>query len=115
MVHPPPFEQQFVDAESIPWAIVGTGLRRKVLTYDANLMLVLVEFESGAVGAVHQHPHVQMSYVQRGTFAITIGEDTRMLTTGDAFYIPPDTLHGAVCHEAGTLVDVFSPMRADFV
>lgn len=111
----PAFEQQFVAADTIPWETVGPGLMRKVMTYDANLMMVLVNFESGAVGAMHTHPHTQMSYVQSGTFAITIGDDERVLTAGDAYYIPPHVRHGAVCREAGMLVDIFTPMRADFV
>lgn len=110
-----PFEQQFVLAETIPWETVGEGLRRKVMTYDANLMMVVVAFEQGGVGAVHKHPHTQMSYIQSGMFAITIADEERVLAAGDAYYIPPNVLHGAVCREAGTLVDVFTPMREDFV
>jgi quercetin dioxygenase-like cupin family protein len=109
------FEKQFACTQTIPWEEAGPGIRRKVLTHDAGLMLVLVAFEPGAVGTRHQHPHTQMSYVERGSFVITIGDDTRTLTAGDAFYVPPNEWHGAVCHEAGVLVDVFTPMRADFV
>ena len=110
-----PFEQQFVDAEAIPWETVGEGVRRKILTYDDNLMMVVVAFEQGGIGAVHQHRHTQISYIQSGTFAITIADVERVLTAGDAYYIPPNVLHGAVCREAGILVDVFTPMREDFV
>ena len=35
--------------------------------------------------------------------------------TGDSFLVPPDAVHGAVAVEAGVLVDVFTPMRDDFV
>jgi len=38
-----------------------------------------------------------------------------MLKGGDAYYIPPDTMHGAVCMDEGVLIDVFSPMREDFI
>jgi len=38
-----------------------------------------------------------------------------VLNAGDAFYIPPNVLHGAICREAGVLIDVFSPMREDFI
>ena len=110
-----PFEQQFVDAEAIAWETVGEGVRRKILTYDANLMMVVVDFETGGVGAMHNHYHTQISYVKSGAFTITIGEEERILKAGDAYYIPPNVLHGAVCREAGMLVDVFTPMREDFI
>lgn len=112
---PDAFEKQFVDAQLIPWESVGQGIQRKVLTYDTNLMMVLVSFEKGGVGAAHEHPHTQMSYIQSGRFAITIGAEERVLAAGDAYYIPPNVRHGAVCQEAGMLVDIFTPMRDDFV
>jgi quercetin dioxygenase-like cupin family protein len=105
----------FVDDQSLPWESVGEGVKRKIMTYDASLMMVKVAFETGGVGAVHQHIHTQMSYVESGTFAITIADETRIIRQGDVFYVPSNVWHGAVCREAGMLVDVFTPMREDFV
>lgn len=105
----------FVDDQTLPWESVGEGVKRKIMTYDASLMMVKVAFETGGVGAVHQHVHTQMSYVESGTFAITIADETRIIRQGDVFYVPSNVWHGAVCQEAGMLVDVFTPMREDFV
>jgi len=38
----------------------------------------------------------------------------KVLKAGDVFYVAPNLIHGAVCLEAGVLIDVFSPMREDF-
>ena len=46
---------------------------------------------------------------------LTIDGKTQTLKGGDAFYIPPHAMHGAVCTEAGVLIDVFSPIREDFM
>ncbi|GAB4024306.1 cupin domain-containing protein [Spirosoma koreense] len=105
----------FVDDPSLPWEPVGEGVKRKIMTYDANLMMVKVAFEAGGVGTPHSHYHTQMSYVASGTFSIMIGEETRTVRAGDAYYIPPNVWHGAVCEEAGVLVDIFTPLREDFV
>ena len=105
----------FVDDESLPWETVAEGVKRKIMTYDAHLMMVKVAFDAGGIGAVHQHVHTQMSYVASGTFSITIADETRIVRAGDAYYIPPNVWHGAVCEEAGMLVDSFTPMREDFV
>ncbi len=109
------FGKQFVSASDMPWEVVGEGVQRKIMSYDDNLMMVVVAFDTGGVGAVHQHVHTQMSYVESGMFTITIADEKRVLRAGDAFYIPPNVWHGAECIEAGTLVDVFTPMRADFI
>ena len=110
-----PLGVRFVDDEKLPWEPVAEGVARKIMTYDANLMMVKVAFETGGIGAAHQHPHTRMSYVESGAFAITIADETRTLRAGDAYYIPPNVRHGAFCEKAGVLVDVFTPMREDFV
>ena len=46
---------------------------------------------------------------------MTIGNETKVLSGGDGFYIPPDIEHGALCLEEGMLIDVFSPIREDFM
>lgn len=94
---------------------VEPGIRRQILGFDHNLMAVRVWFEKGAVGAQHTHPHTQVSYVESGVFEVTIGDDVQTLTAGDSFYVSSEVLHGAICREAGVLVDMFAPMREDFL
>ena len=107
--------KQFINDSDIPWEELGGGLRRKIMSYDDNIMMVKVAFETGGIGALHSHFHTQMSYVESGAFEITIGDKTGTLKKGDAYYIPPNIIHGALCTEAGILVDVFTPLREDFI
>lgn len=104
----------FIDDTDIPWKQMDVGVRRKIMSFDDRLMLVKVAFDAGGVGALHQHPHTQISHVESGSFEVEIGDDKRVLKAGDCFYVPPNIIHGAVCLEAGVLIDVFSPMREDF-
>jgi quercetin dioxygenase-like cupin family protein len=105
----------FIHSDRLPWETVGEGVSRQILTHEPSLMLVRVSFEAGAVGALHQHVHTQMTYVESGVFRCTVGEEERTLKAGDSFYAPSQVWHGVVCEEAGKLVDAFSPMREDFV
>ena len=105
----------FAFDSNIDWEPAGEGIRRKVLTYDAGVMMVRVAFEAGAVGTLHSHPHIQCSLVEEGVFDITIAGRTERLSRGDSFLVPADAVHGAVAIEAGILLDVFMPMREDFV
>lgn len=107
--------REFVTDDSIGWEDLGGGLKRKIMAYDDNLMLVKVAFEKGGIGVLHSHFHTQMSYVESGEFEITIGDEKKVLGKGDVYYIPPHIVHGALCLADGMLVDVFHPMRADFV
>lgn len=110
-----PTSPTFVLSSQLPWETVGEGVTRQVLTHEASLMLVRVRFAAGAVGALHQHRHTQLTYVESGVFRCTVGEQERQLRAGDSFYAPSNVWHGVVCEEAGSLVDAFSPMREDFV
>lgn len=104
----------FIENASIPWQQMDEFVRRKIMSFDDRLMLVKVEFQAGGVGALHQHPHSQITHIESGVFEVEINGEKKILKTGDGFYIPPNVLHGAVCIEAGVLIDVFSPMREDF-
>lgn len=105
----------FIENKDIPWEPTDAGVKRKIMAYDDKLMLVKVEFEKGGVGTLHKHYHTQISHVESGVFEVEIGGEKKVLSAGDAFYIPPNVMHGAVCMEAGVLIDVFSPMREDFI
>jgi quercetin dioxygenase-like cupin family protein len=107
--------QTLVQDSDIAWEELGGGLRRKVMSYDPTMMIVKVDFETGGIGAMHQHQHTQASYVVSGKFDITIGENTKALSAGDVYFVPSNLMHGAVCTEKGTLIDVFTPMREDFL
>jgi quercetin dioxygenase-like cupin family protein len=105
----------FQIGEDIPWEDAAPGIKRQLYGYDEKIMLVKVTFEQGAIGTVHQHLHSQVSYVESGAFELTIGDEIKTLRTGDGYYVPSNVLHGALCLEAGVLIDVFSPLREDFL
>jgi len=107
--------KNYVLTNETQWEVVGEGVRRQILGYDGQLMLVKVEFQKGAIGAEHVHFHSQSTYVASGVFEFNVDGEKQVVKTGDGIYIAPDILHGAVCLEAGILIDTFSPMREDFL
>ena len=107
--------KEFIFGDDIAWETVGEGLKRKIMGYDDKIMLVKVDFQVGAIGTLHEHHHSQVTYVESGSFDFTIGDTKKTVKGGDTVYIPPHVLHGAICTEAGILIDVFSPMREDFM
>jgi quercetin dioxygenase-like cupin family protein len=111
----PRSETAFVRGAGIPWETVGAGVRRQVLGHGPDLMMVRVEFERGAVGALHHHPHRQVTYVASGSFETTIGGERQVLGAGDCFFTVANVEHGVVALEPGTLIDVFTPAREDFL
>jgi quercetin dioxygenase-like cupin family protein len=101
--------------EEVQWEQAGDGIERQVFGYDDKIMLVKVKFDKGAIGEVHQHPQTQVSYVESGSFELTIGNEKKVLNKGDGYFVPSHVLHGCKCLDAGLLIDVFSPLREDFL
>ena len=107
----------FFIGEDASWEDLGEGLSRKIVSYTDELMMVLVKFEKGAVGAPHAHDiHDQIGYVAAGSFEAEVDGVSKVLTVGDAYTAPKNTMHGAIALEEGSiLIDVFSPKREDFL
>ena len=107
--------QTFVKGEAPQWIELGGGQRRKIRAYNGEMMLVEVGFDAGSVGADHSHPHTQISYVLSGEFTYHIGSEAHTMKKGDSIVVPGGSIHGCACVTAGTLLDVFAPMREDFL
>ena len=110
-----PQSNLFITAAEIAWEDLGNGIQRQVCGFNDQLMMVKVKFEQGAIGQLHNHTHTQVTYIESGSFEMTIGDKTTLLKTGDGFYVPPNVIHGIVCLQAGILIDSFSPLREDFL
>lgn len=94
---------------------LGAGVSRKIIAYNENIMAVEVYFEEGAIGAMHSHPHEQITYIIEGEFEFTINGKKTILRPGDSAYKEPDVEHGAICLKKGKLLDIFTPSRKDFL
>ncbi|MGL3608514.1 cupin domain-containing protein [Rhizobium sp. G187] len=90
------------------------GVTRRVLADSPELMVVSFQFETGAVGKLHSHPHVQSTFVASGRFQFSRDGVIYELNPGDSLVIPGGVEHGCRCLEAGELIDNFTPRRADF-
>ncbi|MDY0290120.1 MAG: cupin domain-containing protein [Sphaerochaeta sp.] len=100
--------------ESVPQDM-AQGVKRRVLVHNEDLMMVEVHFEKGSVGALHSHPHQQMSYILSGSFEFENDGETRSLGQGDSVLLASGVEHGVLCTEEGTVLDIFTPERKDFL
>lgn len=95
--------------------VVGEGVSRRILSFNETIMGVEVHFDTASVGAVHSHPHTQLTYVLEGSFEFTVDGKIVPVSKGDSLIFESEVKHGVVCKEKGVLLDVFTPYREDFV
>lgn len=102
------------DAE-VEWYEKPGDTTRKILVYEQQILMMRNAFTKGLSGPLHNHPHVQASYIVSGRFEITIDSVTQVMGPGDSFLIQSNLMHAAKCLEAGEIIEVFTPVREDFI
>ena len=109
--------QQFITDETCQLETVVEGkVSRRVKSYSNNLMIVQVYFQDGAIGEEHQHEHEQISYCAEGVFDYSIEDKVYRMKKGDTIYVPKNLMHGCkLISQKGTLLDIFTPCREDFI
>ncbi|NDP19847.1 MAG: cupin domain-containing protein [Paludibacter sp.] len=105
----------FIFGEKAEWVQINDSMRRQILGFDEQMMLVKIEFKTGGIGYAHTHIHRQCTYVVSGIFEFQVGEITKIVNSGDGLYMEPNVIHGVKCIEGGVLIDTFSPIREDFL
>jgi len=108
-------DERWVFINDVKPEVGGEGVERKVLAYNDDVMCVENTFQKGAVGKLHSHPHTQITYVVKGEFEFEIDGEKKVVKAGDSMLKTDSVVHGCVCLEEGVLLDIFTPMREDFV
>lgn len=102
--------------EEIKLKQLGDKTSRKVLAKGGAMMMAEVNFKKGGIGEPHSHDkNEQVSYIVSGSFRATIGDETKILKKGDSYYVPLNVMHGVVALEDSVILDIFTPMREDFL
>lgn len=108
-------QPQHTDWTSIPVEQLEEGIQRQMIVGE-NVMICRLRFAPNVVTPAHDHPHEQMTLVERGRVLFTIGDEQRIAKAGDVLHFPSGTWHGAtMLDEEVILVDIFSPIREDFL
>lgn len=91
------------------------GIRRKTLCFGAATLMSEFRLRAGSPLPAHDHPQEQTGYLVSGRLRLTIGDETRELAPGDSWSIPGGARHGAEVLEDAVAIEVFSPVREDYL
>ena len=81
-----------------------------------RMMICRFRFAPLLVTPEHTHPHEQMSLVISGRVRFFVEGVERIASPGDVLHFPPNCLHGAtMMDEEVVLIDIFTPLREDFL
>jgi len=91
------------------------GIRRRTLSYGAATLMIEFRLRAGYPLPVHDHPQEQTGYLVSGHLRLTIGAETHDVRPGDSWSIPGGAPHGAEVLEDAVAIEVFSPVREDYL
>jgi quercetin dioxygenase-like cupin family protein len=101
--------------DTIPVEQVSDGIQRQMFVGN-RMMICRFRFRPFLVTPEHDHPHEQMTIVERGKVRFFIEGKEQIATTGDVLHFPSKCWHGAtMMDEEVVLIDIFTPLREDFL
>jgi quercetin dioxygenase-like cupin family protein len=100
--------------KDMPWEKVTPDISRKIIT-GTNEMIAQVFLRKGSVVPEHAHVSEQITYILEGALQFWIGGQELVVRAGEVLVIPPNLPHKAAALEDTLDVDIFSPIRQDWL
>ena len=94
---------------------VVKGVHIRTAVYGAQTLLTEVKMDQGAIIQPHRHPHEQTGYLVSGHVDFLVDGEHSIAKPGDSWNILGNVEHGATAIEASVIVEVFSPVREDYL
>jgi len=91
------------------------GIAKKTLVYGDHNLMTEFWLKKGAQLPSHCHPQEQTGYLVSGKMKLIIGDTSYTVRPGDSWSIPSDIVHHADVLEDSVAIEVFSPVRKDYL
>ena len=105
---------KYIDIGEYPAREIVPGFNARFV-HTERITLAYWDIREGAVLPEHSHPHEQTVNVIDGEFHLTVDGELFKLTEGSVVLIPPDITHSGKAITDCRVIDVFSPVREEYV
>jgi quercetin dioxygenase-like cupin family protein len=89
-------------------------ISRKIVSGDRE-MLAQIYLKRGAVVPMHAHESEQMTYILQGALRVVVDGEEIIVREGEVLHIPSRLPHQSEALEDTLELDVFSPIRAEWI
>ncbi|MCX5757089.1 MAG: cupin domain-containing protein, partial [Candidatus Hydrogenedentes bacterium] len=97
------------------YALALPGIEQKTLVHGEKTLMTEFRLKAGSTLPRHAHPHEQTGYLVKGRIRLSIGPDKCDVAPGDSWCIPGGVEHGAEIFEDAVAIEIFSPVREDYL
>ncbi len=91
------------------------GIHLKTLVHGEKTLLCEFKLKKGRVLPSHRHHHEQTGYLIAGRMTLMVGDERLEAEPGDSWCIPGNVEHSAEILEDSVAIEVFSPVREDYI
>jgi len=91
------------------------GIDMKTLVWGEKSLLTRFHLTKGSLLPTHTHPHEQTGFMVSGKMKLFIDGNEFVTEPGDSWSIPGDVEHYAEIIEDSVAIEVFSPVREDYL
>jgi quercetin dioxygenase-like cupin family protein len=105
---------KFCSWDDVPLEQMSDLISRKMVVGEKS-MLAQIFLKKGAVVPEHHHESEQITYIVEGALKFTLEGKDVTVSKGEVLYIPSNVPHRAVALEDTVDIDVFSPLRMDWI
>src|SRR5215469_14571005 len=100
--------------ESVPTEVMSDVISRKVISGE-KAMIAQVFLKKDAVVPEHHHESEQITYILEGALKFELEGKEVVVRKGEVLHIPSHVPHRAVALEDTLDLDVFAPIRMDWL
>jgi quercetin dioxygenase-like cupin family protein len=100
--------------DSLPLEVMSDMISRKIVSGD-KAMVAQVFLKKDAVVPEHYHESEQITYILEGALKFELEGKEVVVHKGEVLHIPSNVPHRAVALEDTLDLDIFSPIRTDWL
>jgi quercetin dioxygenase-like cupin family protein len=93
---------------------LNPAFARQVI-HGETMTVARVYLKKGCLVPEHSHHNEQISMMEQGTLRFVLAGEELILKAGQVLRIPPHVPHSAEALEDSIAVDLFSPVREDWI
>ena len=105
---------QLFSWDTVRTEVMNAKIWRKVISGE-RAMVAQVFIAKGAVVPTHQHESEQLTYIMEGSLEFDLEGRRVVVRKGEVLHIPSNVPHRAVALEDTLDLDIFSPIRVDWL
>ena len=94
---------------------LADGIRLSTNVHGDKTLMGQFHLSKGAIIPTHSHPHEQTGIMISGKLRFVVEGEIKDVETGDSWCLKGDVEHSAEVLEDSVIIEVFSPVREDYL